>query len=975
MSESPCSQSDFSTYLTPFIENFRAQLLEDTVGGDAPLFKSYADAASVVDSACEWLDKRVRWASQRCLIAAFHMWREGTDYVATPDSSEALEKFCSLLRAPRHRKALVDAQFPLLAKRLEHVVRSALRSILECLRRFEQDRNHIPEYLNLEVDTPVVGIELHDEETHNEGRSVTFLTLAGRNSSEGAGTRKLVYKPRSGQGELVIDRVCQMLGAGRFEHVPATWDRGDYCWQEFVDECEADQFDSQHFFKSAGRLVVATHVLGTTDLHNDNVRCSASSTPVIIDGETAVQLRAPEGVEVDATDILSSGLIPSAQQALTGWRNFAGLGLTTDEKPTHIVFETVNAGTDAIAFERSEELLPESTVLPRKIVTADEKAQAFQLLIAEVESTRDRLLRLEGREAEELCQALEEIQTSLRWRQVIRATSGYQAILDATLMPEATTGKDDPAAMLSSGPSRFNSPRLIGGVEVQQIADLDIPYFQADIEGRLWARRSSVNSADNADDTVATEDPWVHIADQGFSERLSRPTERLADFLSADGERQIDVLRTNAEMIVGKAWSGHETLAISRSATLSTADSTTNAWGAPKERTSRPEQKLFAYLQSQETGMLETRRWLCHTIADNGVRYMLESPSMFYSDGTAWALGLERRCGQPLEHTLLEMLTKHEANPHVWAAFGQGTTLLATGLIENLNHDEKRQVFDSLGASLEKALEDSNEDQLGDFFGGWLAPLVFLSKQSSSTRNIALCDLRLVRTLDEAESRLLHRMEAESDSAELGLAHGLAGTLLAVSNMRRLTGSAADSAATVRVQTEHELARRIASQAALILSDGGVDKPLALCNGASGMMLSLLHSGFGDIGEELWFEYRNSMEDRIAQLGTDETNAHDISLCHGLAGELFTLRHAERHLGDEANRVAARELLEDLARLTENVVFAGRGYCGYSNNRRDMGFLNGYGGLFHALYPGYTPERSHHTETPPVPEFVGGRAS
>ena len=973
MSESPCSQSDFSTYLNPFIKNFRAQLLEDTVGGDAPLFKSYANAAPVVDSACEWLDKRVRWASQRCLIAAFHMWREGTDYVATPDSSEALEKFCSLLRAPRQREALVDAQFPLLAKRLEHIVRSALRSILECLHRYEQDRTRIPEYLNLEVDSSVVGIELHDEETHNEGRSVTFLTLAGTNSSEYADTRKLVYKPRSGQGELAIDRVCQMLGAGRFEHVPPTWDRGDYCWQEFVDECDSDQFDPQHFFKSAGRLVAATHILGTTDLHNDNVRCSASSTPMIIDGETAVQLRAPEGVEVDATDILSSGLIPSAQQGLTGWRNFAGLGLATDEKPTHIVFETVNAGTDAIAFERSEELLPESTVLPRKIVTAEEKAQAFELLIAEVESIRDRVLHTEGREAVELHQLLEEIQTTLRWRQVIRATSGYQAILDATLMPEPTTGKDDPAEMLRQGPSRFNSPRLIGGVEVQQIADLDIPYFQADIEGRLWARKSSANFADNADGTMTPDDPWVHIADQSFSKRLSRPTERLADFLSADGERQIDVLRTNAEMIVGQVWSDHQALASSWFA--SSTPSTTNAWGAPKERTCRPEQKLFAYLQSQETGMLETRRWLCHTIADNGVRYMLESPSMFYSDGTAWALGLERRCGQPLEHTLLEMLTKHQANPHVWAAFGQGTTLLATGLIENLNHDEKRQVFDSLGASLEKELEDSNEDQLGDFFGGWLAPWVFLSKQSSSTRNIALCDLRLVRTLDEAESRLLHRMEAESDSAELGLAHGLAGTLLAVSNMRRLTGSAADSAATVRVQTEHELARRIASQAALILSDGGVDKPLALCNGASGMMLSLLHSGFGDIGEELWFEYRNSMEDRIAQLGTDETNAHDISLCHGLAGELFTLRHAERHLGDEANRVAARELLEDLARLTENVVFAGRGYCGYSNNRRDMGFLNGYGGLFHALYPGYTPERSHHTETSPVPAFVGGRTS
>jgi len=290
----------------------------------------------------------------------------------------------------------------------------------------------------------------------------------------------VVYKPRSGMGEIAIDMACRHLGAAPFSLVAPTIDIGDYCWQLFISPPATGVVDVPAYMRAAGTLLAACHILGTTDLHVDNICCSSAGLPTIIDGETALQFRLPAGLNLDATDVLASGMLPTVLSRSEFWRHFSGLNFFPHEKTATCVKHAVtDSGTDAVAFLRV------SYQHPRPPIVADlqniDPAQAMGILIESFEKAR-----VQAALSPTLAAYVRDMERVLRWRQVLRATGTYQSFLEASLMPAALAGLDDPLTLLDKGPRGMVDGPAIGVQERRQLADGDVPFFQMDATGKVY---------------------------------------------------------------------------------------------------------------------------------------------------------------------------------------------------------------------------------------------------------------------------------------------------------------------------------------------------------------------------------------------------------------------------------------------------------------------------------------------------------
>ncbi|MBO9609292.1 MAG: type 2 lantipeptide synthetase LanM, partial [Paenibacillaceae bacterium] len=119
---------------------------------------------------------------------------------------------------------------------------------------------------------------------HNGGRAVVIATL------EGGG--KIVYKPKP----LQLDTAYAGLLAWLREHgapgelaAAFTDDRGSYGWQSFVVRrpCR-DAAEAAQYYRNAGALTAISWLLGSSDLHRENV-IAGGVAPVPIDVEVYVQ--------------------------------------------------------------------------------------------------------------------------------------------------------------------------------------------------------------------------------------------------------------------------------------------------------------------------------------------------------------------------------------------------------------------------------------------------------------------------------------------------------------------------------------------------------------------------------------------------------------------------------------------------------------------------------------------------------------
>ncbi len=129
------------------------------------------------------------------------------------------------------------------------------------------------------------------------GKLVSVRTgLSGAHTTAGqvailkfSGGYRLVYKPRSPDGDMVLNRLIEWINeqANLLPHyLPKVLDKDAYSWQEYIPYtiCREEQ-EVRDFYTRIGHLAGLLQVLGSTDYHFGNIR-AMGAFPVLTDNET-----------------------------------------------------------------------------------------------------------------------------------------------------------------------------------------------------------------------------------------------------------------------------------------------------------------------------------------------------------------------------------------------------------------------------------------------------------------------------------------------------------------------------------------------------------------------------------------------------------------------------------------------------------------------------------------------------------------
>jgi type 2 lantibiotic biosynthesis protein LanM len=393
---------------------------------------------------------------------------------------------------------LLLANYPVLGRLLAEVTDLWLDGSEEMLRRLADSRAQLVDTFAISIDAPLDAIQLGLSDPHRGGRAVAILRFA-----DGENTRRVVYKPKDMQVDLVYQQFLQHLNGSStlppLRHLSVLTCEG-YGFMEWVEHrlCKSDA-ELAVFYTNAGRTMAVLHLLGCTDCHHENLIASGDQL-VLIDTETLLEadlrdLISDDGDDPDALSalqssmqgsVLRSGLLPQWLMAGAGRKRAFDISALGIQPPPPERQQTAWLGlnSDGMLAGRSTQpcelptSLPVALGSPQRLTDfVEQLCQGFEKQLLEVIRLRPLLL-----------EALESFRGKPR-RLVARATRLYFTIQRQMLEPAALRSSVAHGLKLEQLSRSFvlasekplNWP--IFGAEVRQMERLDIPFFEHLIDG------------------------------------------------------------------------------------------------------------------------------------------------------------------------------------------------------------------------------------------------------------------------------------------------------------------------------------------------------------------------------------------------------------------------------------------------------------------------------------------------------------
>lgn len=459
---------------------------DDLLARHLPPLGALRDHPAVHDAArtaiADQVIARVRDAfghqAMRLLVRDFHAFREDGGWEPDPASDAALRAYAEHLRGGDALDRLW-AQAPLLAPRLRVLAGNARDAALEILTHFHEDRPLLTAAGLAASDDLVSALALAEGDTHRHGRAVAVVHLASG--------RRLVHKPRSLALDAHLPGVWGVLDADLLHSlrgcVPASIDRGDHGWQDFVDTSqELDAASCERYFYRFGALTALAGLWGATDLHHENV-VTRGDHPVVIDAETLLQpqsratsLLDDETVAAYDATPLGTLLLPVRDEASVMDVLLSGLGIPWHQTSEQTVYQLTDENSDAIAVAR----LPWTLMQDSNVPSVGGVPQNPLSWYAAVKRGYLDALRAVRENLHALSAALRALPPEATVRVVFRATEVYSRYLDALTDPDQFADPGAQAAVLAlleppadAGPA---AAWLVAS-ERRQLRDGDVPIF------------------------------------------------------------------------------------------------------------------------------------------------------------------------------------------------------------------------------------------------------------------------------------------------------------------------------------------------------------------------------------------------------------------------------------------------------------------------------------------------------------------
>jgi type 2 lantibiotic biosynthesis protein LanM len=436
-----------ATLTSPWIDDAERRIRD--VLFDRELIAPQPILDGIVDRLRREVGALVTWT----VVDEFDRFRRDNDSAADPASDRAIGDFDAVVRQ------VIADRYPELVRRVDAVVTGRIEQVDEVLNALAADHD------SLGITTPVDSLDFGHGDPHEGGRRVVMV---------GAGSHRMVYKPRSGDPDLLLHQLVEVVDCGVDASdalsVPDVLARDGYSWHD----CRAPHDivaagGARRFHRRLGRLLALFSAIGTTDMHVENI-VAAGEYPVPIDVETLLHPSTDGSVLGDGP--LGTGMLPSGSDAVSGTCIAAVSPAgrrTVDGSTTRVL---AHDGTDAMTLVSEPTIIELSSHRPHvagvPVPIENHIDDIVDGYLGGVASIRFH---------ENDIRSLLDSAAGTEFRRVVRPTAVYGAFLDASTHPRYLTGRAERRRLFDMLPATTTGGDEARDLEVDALCVGDVPRF------------------------------------------------------------------------------------------------------------------------------------------------------------------------------------------------------------------------------------------------------------------------------------------------------------------------------------------------------------------------------------------------------------------------------------------------------------------------------------------------------------------
>lgn len=866
----------------------------------------------------------------RTFIAVLHEYKD-KGLLEGSDTKEEYNFFCSKIAGNPEKAEELLERYPVLERCIEDKTEYTAACYSEVIRHFAGDQEAIRREL-CEGKSPgrITRITGAIADSHNNGRQVLKVHLD-------CGT-ELLHKPHSMENERKYGEFLSWLSekTGIDQYSYAFLSHEEYSWCSVVkyQTCTSEE-QLKNYYKRLGVQLFLTFLLGTKDLHNENV-IACGEYPVLIDLETLVNItynRERKTVNEEiyyrlSQSVLYTGLLPFYcwNKDGTGINSSAISGISGQQYPFKVPVVT-GGGTSEMRIEyfypKSRETENLATLEGRFFSPGrykDELTAGFTAACRAVIAGKGEFLRL--------INGLEDT----RSRYLVADTQRYAMLLSSSYHPSLLTdGGDRETFLYDVWRGRGENDNELVECETEELLEGDIPYFY------YYLKEKDLHSAKGK----VIKDYFSRPAIDILYERLRRLEE-------SDIERQCEYIRLALELMpdsaddcMNRVYKGTYTETAEKGERQKSIRYLTDrlvkyaVWNAERTEVSWFTVQMSSY-GKHTWNIMPMNLYLYDGLAG----MLLIFQTLCRTDGREEIKEIARTLEEMLFRYTDEVLEfPHRVKSRKTGMYeGEGSVIYTYLLLYRETGEDKYLDYAIRHAkAAERLLEEDRSYDLLSGNAGAAMVFLYLYEETADSAYIELAGraVRILAKYAAVQEDGIGWVTEKGFPPLGGMAHGNSGILMPVMRLWKLTGNREYEELAEQIWRYDEALYDpvINNWRDVRLNICGKEEAgtVAWCHGAAGILLSRI-SCYRDAVTQKWKERMKRDIVRAGEKTADYWKRDSMCLCHGTCGNLWILDRALEISGRTGGKQHVAEKLHLLPQ-----------------EKLNPGFMDGYGGILYCM--------------------------
>lgn len=437
----------------------------------------------------------------RTLIKQMHTYKN-KGVLQGNSSAEEYDYFCRNIVGKMEFRKTLYRNFPVLERCIKDKVEALLHYYLEIIENFEEDKREIIQSLCFgKVTNRIVHIVGEASDIHHHGKQVVKIRLD--NGFD------ILYKPHEMKNEKWYEEILRWFsektGINQYYYSIIVCRNHSWCMIVDYKSCESE-LQMKNYYKRIGIHIFITYLLGTKDLHYENVIASGEY-PVLIDLEMLFGMdygQPRESAEQEIRyrinrSVLMSGLLPffSWNQEGKGINLSAISGESGQEYP-FLIPTIENGGTSDMHISYKKGY----SVNSKNLAKIKEDFVEPLTYEKEIEEGFRKAYKAAMNYKKELVQVIMSLQKTYS-RVLMADTQRYSMLLSASYYPDLLRDGADREIFLHSLWQGRNEKQIkVICHEVKNLLYGDIPFFYIDIDDTIIYSRGREIGKIDSDKTV-----------------------------------------------------------------------------------------------------------------------------------------------------------------------------------------------------------------------------------------------------------------------------------------------------------------------------------------------------------------------------------------------------------------------------------------------------------------------------------------